>query len=105
MRCMITVFEEYASDKEKRAAQKGAKRGKPTGKARGYFFAFTCNGWVNGSIDGVGSVFDVQPGGPPQAMGSCSSSRAHLRERCRRVGARHLPPEWKKEYDHYRKED
>lgn len=101
----MQVFEDYASPAEKRAAQKGAKLGKPTGKARGYIFVFNENGWTpTGNRDCVASVFDVEPGCDDPKGNLCSTgvSQEYLRTRCRRVGGCHLPPKWKERWNYYR---
>lgn len=101
----MRVYEDYASPAEKRAAQKGAKLGKPTGKARGYIFVFNENG-TNGSgcYGAVAGVMDVEPGcdDPKGNLGSTNVSMCYLRTRCRRVGGCHLPPKWKSRWDYYR---
>jgi hypothetical protein len=101
----MRVYEDYASPAEKRNAQKGAKRGQPSGKARGYIFVFDENG-VNGSgcYDAVASVFDVEPGcdDPKGNLASTGVSIDYLRTRCRKVGGCHLPPKWKERWNYYR---
>jgi len=103
----MRVYEEYETPAEKKQAQRGAKRGKPTGKARGYFFAFTENGiyWSGGRAmqEGVGSVFYCEPGDGPDEAGRATTSAScdWLRENCRYVGAKHLPAAWRKVYAWY----
>ena len=107
MPVLITVYEEYANPAEKRAAQRGAKLGKPTGKARGYFFAFPYQpGQDPRKVDGAGCVDTMEPGADP-TNGVCSTSASpeFLRTCCRRVGGRHLPPAWKKIWENLRKPD
>ena len=103
----MTVFEEYDTAAEKRKAQQRAKRGKPTGKARGFVFVFEENGWTTrGTRDARGSVFHLEPGeGPRGELASVGPSMDYLRQNCRRVGGRHLPPEWRKIWDNLRKPD
>ena len=96
----MRVYEEYASAKEKREAQKGATRAKPTGKARGYVFTFPENGHCpDGSIEGLAPLLtNIEQGVEVKhcSMASSSVSYEYLRERCRRVGRNHLPNDWKK---------
>lgn len=100
----MIVYEEYATPAEKRAAQIGAKRGKPTGKARGYFFAFNENGRTgDGGYEGRGQVYGgQQPGSTDIRMAGTSASAQYLQTCCRRVGGRHLPKPWKTLWESYR---
>lgn len=102
----MIVYEEYASPAEKRQAQKGAKRGKPTGKARGYFFAFNENGRErDGGWGGMGCVYEGQPGSTDTRMAGTAASPDYLAKNCRRVGGHHLPKPWRALWDEYRKPD
>lgn len=100
----MLVYEEYASNREKRLAQRGAKLGKPTGKARGYTFVFNENGTFGAGLqEAVGSVFELEPGeGPERGLASTAASRDYLRLYCRRIGGKHLPSEWRKVWNHCR---
>jgi hypothetical protein len=102
----MTVYEVYASAKEKRFAQRGAKLGKPTGKASGYIFVYNeSRGYGSGNCDAIASVFDVDPGddNPRGNLGSTSVELYFLREKCRRIGGCRLPPKWKERWEYYRK--
>ncbi len=102
----MLVYEEYATAADKKKAQRGAKRGRPTGKATGYFFAFNENGRNNlGGFDGVGSVIDTkgEPVGDSVALASVGPSLGYLLLKCRRIGAAHLSPVWKREYNRLKK--
>ena len=104
----MRVYEEYQSAKEKRQAQRGAKPGKPTGKARGYCFVFDENGRTpQGHYDCRGPVYFTEPGATPDACGMAGStcSPEFLRERCRRVGGKHLPKAWRNLWEEYRRPD
>lgn len=102
----LVVYEEYASAQEKHAAQKGATRGQPTGKARGYIFVApgTWHGRHHDQLECVSSVTDVEPGDddPRGRLGSGSASIGYLREKCRRIGGCHLPPKWRERWNYYR---
>lgn len=108
----MRVYEEYQDAKEKRAAQVGAKRGTPTGKARGYCVVFNENGvrfYNTGKDlqwDGAGTVFDDTPQGCTvmQAGGTASTgiSVSYLREKCRRVAFNKLPGDWKRHLGQYK---
>lgn len=88
-RTSIRAYEEYRDRAEKRKAQQGARRGMPTGRARGYVFVFGQTG------DAVGSVIELSPGSTNTGMlASTGVSLDYLRGHCRRVAKRHLPPEW-----------
>lgn len=101
----MIVYEEYDTPAEKRKAQVGAKRGYPTGKARGYFFIFNENGRNNtGGYDGYGNLFDGKPGTTDTRMASTSASMDYLRHNCRRVGGRHLKGAWRELWLWYKKE-
>ena len=62
----VYIYEEYNSPKAKRTAQKGATRGQPTGKGRGFIFVF--DRWATyysagvRCVEGVASVFRLDPG-------------------------------------------
>ena len=104
----MRVYEEYATAKEKRQAQRGAQHGKPTGKARGYCFVFDENGQTStGFYDCRGPVLFTEPGATPDQTGMAGStcSPDWIRECCRRVGGKHLPPAWRKLWEEYRKSD
>ena len=101
----MRVYEEYNNRAEKRSAQHGAKRGAPTGKARGYAFIFNENGRNNlGHYDGTGPLMsNTDPGSSvdrcPMASGGFSFD--YLRENCRRVSRSKLPPDWKAMAEQY----
>ena len=102
----MRVYEQYESAKEKREAQKGAKRGKPTGKARGYIFVFDENGMNSrGFYDASATLFDIEPGGafPSTGMGGTGVSLDYLRANCRKVGGIYLKGGWKKAWERWRK--
>ena len=97
----MRVYEEYPSARTKRRSQKGARRAKPTGKARGYIYVFNENGSFIGSRSGPFYDADVSTydeddfsPGPVRRSGSVVS-REHLTRRCRFVGLGHLPKPWK----------
>lgn len=93
----LNVYEQYESAKEKREAQKGAKRGKPTGKARGYIFVFDENGMNSrGFYDASATLFDIEPGGTGVSLD-------YLRANCRKVGGIYLKGGWKKAWERWRK--
>ena len=96
-RADIFVYEEYANAAEKRASQTGAKRGIPTGKARGYCFVFACNGRnSSGHWECVAPVLTLEPGSQNVAvMATTGISHGYLRENCRRVGKKYLTGRWK----------
>jgi hypothetical protein len=94
----MRVYEEYDTPQEKRQAQIGASRGKPTGKARGYMFTFQ----YRGEIQAFAPVFKLEPGaGIPRAAGGgvfvcgCQPSHDYIRQNCRAVGLCHLPDDWR----------
>lgn len=97
----MRVYEEYKNPKEKRQAQKGAKRGKPTGKARGYAFIFDENGSFISSgtpcYEGLAPLMETEQGASLKECPLACTNIAHeyLRENCRRVGIKHLPADWK----------
>ena len=101
----VYVYEEYATPKAKRAAQKGASRGKPTGIGCGFIFVFDRTPSFLSAVacvEAVASVFRLDPGDPPRRPGyggwfvnTCHVSLEHLSSRCRRVGLKHLTGEWK----------
>ena len=92
----IRVYEDYATSTEKKSAQRGAQRGKPTGVARGYLFVFVGNGRTyQGVWEGMGPVYLLEPGSDEvHTMASTGISSQYLRENCRRVGRKHLPKVW-----------
>jgi hypothetical protein len=94
----IYVYEEYKDTKEKRQAQKGASRGVPTGKARGYAFVFACNGMYGNMMwEGMAPVFYLLPGSTDtSSMASTGMSWGYLRSQCRRIGKKYLTGNWKK---------
>lgn len=99
----MLVYEEYKNPAQKRAAQKGAKRGKPTGKAPAFIFVYHENGvGPRGMVEATVAIYDPPT---PDNLAGTSVSRDYLRTQCRRVGAKHLPPAWRKRYDYYRKPD
>lgn len=94
----MRVYEEYDTPAEKRRAQRGARRGKPTGKARAYVLVFPEHGtYFSGGhscMEALATVFDTEPGakaGPVATTGYCLE---RLRHNCRRIARRHLPPDW-----------
>ena len=98
----MRVYEEYESAKEKRAAQNGAKRMKPTGKARAYLLVVPENGRNSqGHYEGVGTVFDQPPGAEDTRLASTAINLDFLRENCRIVGRRYLPDQWKRAFAHW----
>lgn len=106
----ITVYEEFASKADKRKAQVGAKRGKPTDKNTGFIFVYgDLPGRVqNGTYmrDAYAAVFEQTPGS--DLSGGCTSTSVSddfLRERCRRVGGKYLTGKWKAAYDYVHKND
>lgn len=101
----MRVYEEYASAAEKRDAQRGAKRGKPTGKSNGYLFVVNENGRNSeGDLDAIVSVTEYEAGNtdPRGMLGSSGVGVIYLRTNCRRIGAKYLPPKWKRRYDYCR---
>ena len=85
----IRVFEEYRSPTEKRAAQRGAKMGKPTGKTDSFLFVFPPMG--DGKTWGMGGNFFPAT---PTSMANTGIGRKYLQGNCRRVGKKYLPPHW-----------
>lgn len=100
----MRVYEEYANAAEKRQAQRGAKRGRPTGKARGYCIVFDENGMFGSppQYDSVSGVYHTEPGEINTAVASCGVGLNWLRTCARRVGAAYLPKAWKAVYQQYR---
>jgi len=97
---MVRVYEEYASPKEKRQAQRGARRGYATGKARGYLFVFNEDGKDRrGHFFAIGELFDgSEPGESPHCMTHCTPSTTFLRDNCRFVGFGSIPASWKRAF-------
>lgn len=100
----IAVYEDYDSPKEKSKAQRTAKPKMrvPTGLARGYIFVFAETANVIGLHDCVSSLLPMEPGEKaPKSLVSSQVSKDYLRGQCRRIGAIHLPPDWRTLYDYY----
>lgn len=100
----MTVYEEYKSPAEKRAAQKGAKRGKPTGMSRGFIFVMDKRSNCSGNLDIIASFHDMEPGckDPDGSLGCVSASHEYVRTHCRRVGGCHLPQLWREKWNYFR---
>jgi len=101
----MRIYEEYESNAEKRKAQRGAKRGVATGKARGYLFIFEEDGkhWSGHTMvysGAFGELLDVGqgPGAGPESITSVNPSDDHLRNKCRRVGFETIPDAWKRAF-------
>ena len=106
----MRVYEEYQDPQEKRKAQRGAKRGIATGKARGYVLVFNEDGieYAYGGersiavYNGLGELFaGGEPGDLPRAMVHCTPSIDFLRNHCRSVGFETIPQEWKVAFASY----
>jgi len=98
----MRVYEEYATPQEKRAAQRGAERGKVTGKARGYLVVTEQMGIEN--CHALGELLSgSQPGDGPQVICNIVVGRDHLAAKCRRVGFGSLPEEWKQAFTDFQK--
>ena len=95
---VIRIYEEYDNPAEKRQAQRGARHGKRTGKARGYLLTDqrTTDYGGPGTIGGVGSVLFLGSGdGPCSGLTHVTPCWEYLREKCRRIGRSALPEEWR----------
>lgn len=96
---MIRIYEEYKTPQDKRRAQVGAKRGQPTGKARGYILVWDDDGfWGAGHeycYNALGSICELEEGEAPRMIGHVTPSHGYLGEKCRRVGREHMPREWR----------
>jgi len=95
----MRIYEEYATHKEKRQAQHGAKLARATGKARGYLFVFDEDG-INyqGQYNAIGETFELEPGEGPRALTTVYPTAQHLRLRCRRIKWDDLPEAWKQAF-------
>ena len=86
------IYEEYNTPSEKKRAQRGAKRMKPTGKARGYCIVTEL---YRGSMFAMSPIVVTEPGSlDTWNMASCEVGWEWLRKNCRRVGRKYLPKEW-----------
>lgn len=101
----MRIYEEYLDAKEKREAQYRARRGRPTGRARGFVFIFNVDGFLDHRgilcYEAVSPLFVLDQGADPPTcltggyfMVSGSVSADYLRTHCRRVGKEHLPAKW-----------
>ena len=100
----MRIYEEYETPVEKKRAQRGAKRGHPTGKARGYCIIFPENGRCGrGFWDGVGATFFGDPGCRPHQAPMSGSGIApeYLARDCRRVAVKYLNRDWRAVWDFY----
>lgn len=97
----MICYEEYGSPKEKQAAKKGAKRGHPTGKAKGYLLADLDDISPDGTIGAVSSIFDLWAGYGVIGLAYISVSRDYLRKNCRRVGRNYIPEDWNAAFDNF----
>jgi len=97
----MRIYEEYATPALKRKAQRGAKLGVATGKAKGYLFVFDEDGRrMSGNVcvyDALGEILEVDDG-LPQAISSVTPSLDYLRLRCRKIGFNTLPDVWKQAF-------
>jgi len=88
----IRVYEDYQDAAEKHRAQRGARRGRPTGKARGYVFILFDEG---GHLSGTAPIFLLDPGSDAvHTMTTTGVSQDYLRPNGRRVGKKYLPKVW-----------
>jgi hypothetical protein len=101
----VRVYEEYASARDKRVAQRGARRGVATGKAKGYVLVFDENGHglSRGEAvwwDALGELFTPEhdSDNPPRCITDCTPAWNYLREKCRRVGFESIPVAWKRAF-------
>jgi len=100
----MRIYEEYETPAEKKRAQAGARRRRPTGKARGYCIIFPENGRSGrGFWDGTGACYFGDPGcRPSQApMAGGNISPEYLASDCRRVAVKYLDRDWRKVWDRY----
>jgi len=91
----ICFHEEYESAKERREACKGAKSRQPTGKARGYILVDSRDPY---HMECYGSNSFLDPGDDPMHIGYHGEVKHEYlwSQKCRRVGASHMPKEWLK---------
>lgn len=96
----MKVYEEYNSEKEKRLAQKGAQRGKITGKSRGYIMVFHEDGPASTNdprmLNAFGPIPVLDPGSHPVGISHITAHHDYLNKKCRVVGFHSLPDEWQK---------
>jgi len=96
----MRIYEEYDTPQEKRKAQKGAKRGKATGKARGYLLVFNEDGYSGTCEATYGALGElmagVEPGDEPRVITSCNPHVDFLRTHCRFIGWDTVPEVWKR---------
>lgn len=101
---MVRIYEEYDSPREKRQAQRGAKRGIATGRARGYLFVFNEDGIHHTTrcqalYDSIGELFSgSKPGEEPHSMTHSEVSITYLRFNCRFIGFDSIPQSWKQAF-------
>lgn len=96
----LICFETYDSPQAKRKAQKGAKRGIPTGKANDFLLVDDDDRSTQGQ-GAIAAVFHQEPGSDCHGLAYTTIGWEYKRDNCRRVGRNHLPESWKKAFDEY----
>ena len=96
----LICYETYDFPRAKRAAQKGAKRGKPTGKANDYQLVDTTDRTTRGH-GAIAPVYHQEPGEDCHGLAYTSVGWEYLATRCRRIGRCHLPTNWAKAFRRY----
>ena len=99
----LRFYEEYFNIQDKRKAQKGAKRGKLTGKADGYICVIPYLEANLGRYNCISSVCYNDLEGNTLNFGEVSFD--YLWKNCRRIAKSEVPLEWLKNANIYFEED